>query len=186
MELGKFALILVAMFGATAGTVGDGTVSVQPLTAQYTVKAGDTLTGIAHTLFGRASAWKEIETSNHAIIKDPHFIKPGMVLIYSVEAAQQSLASVLRAKELRKLAGKHPRIHSVKKTPTAKAKSITHLEQKQIVGPMPAPVAKNQRLIRPNIMQMRKPANSENKKTESTSTPAQTLSRLNSYRNLEI
>ena len=69
MELKKFIFILAVVFGATAATVDESPVKVQALTSQYTVKSGDTLTGIAHELYGRASAWKDLQNSNLEVAK---------------------------------------------------------------------------------------------------------------------
>jgi nucleoid-associated protein YgaU len=46
----------------------------------YTVKQGDTLTGIAHHFFGRASAFQEILEANRATLKDADHIRAGQVL----------------------------------------------------------------------------------------------------------
>ena len=46
----------------------------------YTVKPGDTLTGIAHHFFGKASAFKEIMEANHGTISDPDKIRAGQVI----------------------------------------------------------------------------------------------------------
>jgi len=44
----------------------------------YTVKPGDTLAGIARSVYGNAGRWKEIATANH--ISNPRSIHVGMVL----------------------------------------------------------------------------------------------------------
>lgn len=47
----------------------------------YTVKAGDTLSGIAEDLYGRSDAWPQIYSENkNTIGQDPNIIEPGMVL----------------------------------------------------------------------------------------------------------
>ena len=43
----------------------------------YTVKSGDTLSGIALSQLGNASRWREIYNLNKDIIKDPNLIYPG-------------------------------------------------------------------------------------------------------------
>lgn len=175
-------MLIVAMaFGVSAGTVGEGTVNVQSLTAQYTVKTGDTLTGIAHSLFGRASAWKEIETTNQTVIKNPNFIKPGMILTYSVEAAQQSMAQVLREKELRKLAGKQTTVRS------AKNSIKTHKIHKQVMYKQSfGPVHKKalpKVVVAPKSKAVVAPADV---KRSPASVPPQKLSRITGFKNLEI
>jgi nucleoid-associated protein YgaU len=46
----------------------------------YTVKAGDTLSGIAKSGLGRASAYTKIFEANRDQLSDPDKIKPGQVL----------------------------------------------------------------------------------------------------------
>jgi nucleoid-associated protein YgaU len=46
----------------------------------YTVKAGDTLSGIAKELLGNASAYKDIFNANRDQLSDPDKIRPGQVL----------------------------------------------------------------------------------------------------------
>jgi nucleoid-associated protein YgaU len=46
----------------------------------YTVKAGDTLSGIAKELLGNASAYPKIFEANRDQLSDPDKIKPGQVL----------------------------------------------------------------------------------------------------------
>ncbi|MCM0604670.1 MAG: LysM peptidoglycan-binding domain-containing protein [Xanthomonadaceae bacterium] len=176
MELKKFMLIVAMAFGVSAGTVGEGTVNVQTLTAHYTVKSGDTLTNIAHTLFGRASAWKDIETTNKMVIKNPNFITPGMVLTYSVKAAQQSMAKVLRAKELRKLAGKQTAVRTLK-TSLKTQKHFQQVKYNQAFGPSPVSVVKVQKI---------KPMQSASGRTPARVKNHQTLIRMTGFKNLEI
>lgn len=46
----------------------------------YTVQKGDTLSHIAKTFYGKASAWKPIFDANRDQLDDPDHIKPGQVL----------------------------------------------------------------------------------------------------------
>ena len=46
----------------------------------YTVKAGDTLSGIAKQLLGNANAYKDIFNANRDQLSDPDKIRPGQVL----------------------------------------------------------------------------------------------------------
>ena len=46
----------------------------------YTVKAGDTLSKIAKSMYGDASQWKKIHAANAAQIKDPDKIQVGWTL----------------------------------------------------------------------------------------------------------
>ena len=46
----------------------------------YTVKAGDTLSGIAKQVLGNASAYTDIFNANRDQLSDPDLIKPGQVL----------------------------------------------------------------------------------------------------------
>jgi nucleoid-associated protein YgaU len=70
---GKFELADLLRF---AGVLPDAT---QPRT--YTVKPGDTLSGIAQQQLGDADRWPEIFVLNRASIRDPDLISPGQVLI---------------------------------------------------------------------------------------------------------
>ena len=65
---------------ATAGSSATvGTPAEQPMTT-YTVKAGDTLSGIAQRLLGKASDYMEIFNANRDQLSDPDKIQPGQVL----------------------------------------------------------------------------------------------------------
>ncbi len=46
----------------------------------YKVQKGDTLTGIAHKHYNKASQWKRIYNANSNVIGNPNKLKPGMVL----------------------------------------------------------------------------------------------------------
>ena len=46
----------------------------------YTVRAGDTLSGIAKSLLGDANSYMEIFNANRDQLSDPNMIKPGQVL----------------------------------------------------------------------------------------------------------
>ena len=46
----------------------------------YTVKAGDTLSKIAKETYGDASQWKQIQTANADLIRDPDKIQAGWTL----------------------------------------------------------------------------------------------------------
>ena len=46
----------------------------------YVVKPGDTLSGIAKQLYGKAARWPEIYEANRDRIKDPNLIRPGWKL----------------------------------------------------------------------------------------------------------
>jgi len=46
----------------------------------YTVKSGDTLSGIAKELYGHGNKWHAIFDANRDILDDPDLIKPGQVL----------------------------------------------------------------------------------------------------------
>jgi nucleoid-associated protein YgaU len=48
--------------------------------AQYTVAAGDTLSGIAEKYYGDASRWPVVFVANRYQIQDPDRIFPGQVL----------------------------------------------------------------------------------------------------------
>ena len=54
--------------------------SVGASTKTYTVKAGDTLSGIAKSQLGNASAYMKIFEANKDQLSDPDKIKPGQVL----------------------------------------------------------------------------------------------------------
>ena len=46
----------------------------------YTVQPGDTLSAIAHRIYGRASRWHAIFEANRDQLDDPDLIRPGQVL----------------------------------------------------------------------------------------------------------
>ena len=149
MSLSKLGLSITAFLLLTASTgVDESTqaqtqsISVQPVMLKITVKKGDTLSSIAHATFGRAKAWKILFANNRNIIKNADFIKPGMILTYSQEAAEISKAEVMRAKELKKLAvnKKNPSKTIAKATLKKQepirikkvAKITPHVEKKQV------------------------------------------------------
>jgi nucleoid-associated protein YgaU len=66
-----------AAMGAGAAAAGAG---VGGGSATYTVKAGDTLSGIAKNLLGDASKYSKIFEANRDVLSDPDKIKPGQVL----------------------------------------------------------------------------------------------------------
>ena len=51
----------------------------------YTVKPGDTLSGIAHRLYGQAGAWPRLYHANGAVVADAGLIYAGQVLNVPVE-----------------------------------------------------------------------------------------------------
>lgn len=109
--LKKLVIATFSFFLLTASTdVNSSAVSIskpiqsKPVTAKYTVKKGETLTSIAHTLYGRASAWKAIYEFNQDMIQNPHRILPGMEFTYSLEAAEISKAEVVQMQEFRRMA----------------------------------------------------------------------------------
>jgi nucleoid-associated protein YgaU len=61
-------------------TGGDASAAAQPAQRTYTVKAGDTLSGIAKEVLGNASAYPKIFEANRDQLSDPDKIKPGQVL----------------------------------------------------------------------------------------------------------
>ena len=65
-----------AAAGAGAGA-GGGTATGA---STYTVRAGDTLSGIAKNLLGDASKYPKIFDANRDVLSDPDKIKPGQVL----------------------------------------------------------------------------------------------------------
>lgn len=46
----------------------------------YVVKKGDTLSGIALEVYGKAGRWREIFEANKDVIKNPNLIRPGWKL----------------------------------------------------------------------------------------------------------
>lgn len=56
---------------------------------EYTIKPGDTLSGIAKTFYGDWSKWKSIHAANQSLIKNPNIIYPGWkIIIPDVNAAK--------------------------------------------------------------------------------------------------
>ena len=71
--------IKVAGGGAAAGA-GAGAAGAAAGGRTYTVKAGDTLSGIAKEHLGSANAYMKIFEANRDQLSDPDKIKPGQVL----------------------------------------------------------------------------------------------------------
>ncbi|NLF11707.1 MAG: LysM peptidoglycan-binding domain-containing protein [Anaerolineaceae bacterium] len=46
----------------------------------YVVKSGDTLSGIAKSVYGNAGRWREIFEANKDVIENPNLIRPGWKL----------------------------------------------------------------------------------------------------------
>jgi nucleoid-associated protein YgaU len=67
---------------ADISVTGGGAVAGAPATGAktYTVKAGDTLSGIAQSQLGNANAYTKIFEANRDQLSDPDKIKPGQVL----------------------------------------------------------------------------------------------------------
>ena len=56
---------------------------------EYTIKPGDTLSGIAKTFYGDWSKWKSIHAANQSLIKNPNIIYPGWkIIIPDINAAK--------------------------------------------------------------------------------------------------
>jgi nucleoid-associated protein YgaU len=66
--------------GATQGTTGTSAPSATQQWTTYTVKPGDTLSGIAQRFLGNASEYMDIFNANRDQLTDPDKIKPGQVL----------------------------------------------------------------------------------------------------------
>jgi LysM repeat protein len=49
-------------------------------TSHYTVRSGDTLSGIAHRFYGHASDWQWLYHENDTTVSDPNLIYPGQTL----------------------------------------------------------------------------------------------------------
>jgi len=58
-----------------------GATPTQPPPRLYTVRSGDTLSGIAQKQLGDANRWREIFKLNGDVISDPDRISPGQVLV---------------------------------------------------------------------------------------------------------
>ena len=63
-----------------AAAAGAGVGGGVGATSTYTVRAGDTLSGIAKQTLGDASKYQRIVEANRDILSDPDKIKPGQVL----------------------------------------------------------------------------------------------------------
>ncbi|NLE75701.1 MAG: LysM peptidoglycan-binding domain-containing protein [Chloroflexi bacterium] len=67
-----------AGMAAPAQTTAPAAPAAAPRT--YVVKPGDTLSGIAKQIYGKAARWPEIFEANRDLIKDPNLIHPGWEL----------------------------------------------------------------------------------------------------------
>ncbi len=54
--------------------------TAEPASRMYTVKPGDTLSGIAKAMYGKAGDYPKIFEANKPMLKDPDKIYPGQVL----------------------------------------------------------------------------------------------------------
>ena len=52
-----------------------------PVSRDYTVKSGDSLSKIAKQFYGNAGEWQKIYQANRDKIKDPNLIHPGQKII---------------------------------------------------------------------------------------------------------
>jgi nucleoid-associated protein YgaU len=72
--------IVADIKAANGGQSGAAATSGTAPAQTYTVKAGDTLSGIARELLGNANAYMQIFEANRDQLSDPDEIKPGQVL----------------------------------------------------------------------------------------------------------
>jgi outer membrane protein OmpA-like peptidoglycan-associated protein len=58
---------------------------VKVSTKEYTIQKGDTLSGIAQKMYGKAHRWKYIYELNRDTIKNPNKLKPGQKILIPIE-----------------------------------------------------------------------------------------------------
>ena len=79
--LEKAVLMAGNIEGVEAVDTSGVTAPAQTVTVEfYTIQKGDTLSGIAKTFYGKASAYPKIFEANREVIKDPDLIYPGQVI----------------------------------------------------------------------------------------------------------
>lgn len=66
--------------GATVAHASPGSAGGEWSSRTYTVKSGDTLSGIAKEVYGEANKYQQIFEANQPMLKDPDKIYPGQVL----------------------------------------------------------------------------------------------------------
>ncbi|NMO52394.1 LysM peptidoglycan-binding domain-containing protein [Actinoplanes sp. TBRC 11911] len=75
-----------------AGVLGGGRAPANPIS--YTVRSGDTLSGIAQAQLGDANRWTQIYVLNRAIIRNPNQISVGQVFILPVKTPVGTIPKV--------------------------------------------------------------------------------------------
>lgn len=70
--------LYIPPFGLTPGSTPPSQGGQGP--GQYTVRSGDTLSGIAQRAYGNGALWYAIYDANRNIVNNPHLIYPGQVL----------------------------------------------------------------------------------------------------------
>ena len=71
--------LVIPRLGEEGG--GGATATEESDVRRYTVKAGDTLGGIARKFYGSESDWKRIHEANKSRVPDPNNLKIGVVLV---------------------------------------------------------------------------------------------------------
>lgn len=70
----------------------EGRFSRQLLEYSYLIQRGDTLGGIAQSIYGRMEKWRKLQDYNRRLIKDPNRIYAGFLLYYEITPEEKQEA----------------------------------------------------------------------------------------------
>lgn len=82
--------------GTTLNYMDEGEFVVEKHDHSYLIKQGDTLGGIAKTVYGKVTKWKKLQQYNARLIKNPNRIFAGFTLYYNITPQEQQEAAQMQ------------------------------------------------------------------------------------------